>query len=392
MKKIIVSTLLSVFFLSLSANNTAVPLSDNAIISLLTHSPVDAGIHTRYGHTAIRVKDDSAKIDCVFNYGIFNFSEDFIYRFAKGKTDYRLESCSFKYEFHSFQSLGCTVWEQVLNLLPEEKETLWQALILNALPENCIYRYNFFFDNCATRPIVMIEKSIHGTVNYQGVEIQETFRHAINYLTKEYPWTTLGCDLVLGLPTDRVMTQKERLFLPVNLKDYLSNSVIIRGETSQPMVLSTNILAKQRPETEQKIPSPLACFTILFLILLITTWIERVRKKYFRIADCILFSIAGIAGCIIVFLSFFSEHPCMFPNINLLWLHPLHLIGVIFFSIKKLKTPAFWFHFINFAAISVMFIVWFFIPQQFNIAFIPLIASILLRSGWALLRKNLLIE
>jgi hypothetical protein len=108
--------------------------------------------------------------------------------------------------------------------------------------------------------------------------------------------------------------------------------------------------------------------------------------------DIILFSIAGIAGCIIVFLSFISEHPSMFPNINLLWLHPLHFIGVLFFSIKKLKTPAFWFHFINFAAIFVMFVAWLFIPQHFNIAFIPLIASILLRSGWALLRKKLLIE
>jgi hypothetical protein len=75
------------------------------------------------------------------------------------------------------------------------------------------------------------------------------------------------------------MTQKERLFLPENLKDYLSNSVIIRGETSQPMVLNTNILAEQRQEPEQKMLSPLACFTILFVILLIITWIERSRKK-----------------------------------------------------------------------------------------------------------------
>jgi hypothetical protein len=391
--------LLCVFVLFSSfiyASNITQSLSGNAKISLLTSSPYDEEIYTLYGHTAIRIKDDSVKRDLVFNYGIFDFSKpNFIYRFAKGETYYKLDIYNFKRYIVEYQEHGSEVYEQILNLLPEEKEALWQALALNALPENQVYRYNFFFDNCATRPIAIIEKNINGTIHFQGIEERETFRHAINYLTQENKWLTLGCDLVLGLQTDRTMTQKERLFLPENLKNYLSNSVIIREKTSQPLVAATNVLMEQRSKPKPKptiLFSPLIYCCILFTILLIITSIECILKKYFKMADCILFFIAGIAGCIIFFLSFFSVHPCIFPNINLLWLHPLHLIGVIFFSLKKYKKPAFWYHFINFAVIFAMCVIWFFISQHFNIAFIPLIASFLLRSGGALLRKKLLIE
>jgi hypothetical protein len=387
-KNIISAVILSVLFQPLSANSAVPPLSDSATVSLVTSSPVNEAVYTRYGHAAIRVKDSN--FDLVFNYGIFDLSKsNFIYHFVRGETDYRLDAYEFRYELSAYRRHGSSVCEQVLNLLPGEKEALWQALALNALPENRVYRYNFFFDNCATRPIAMIEKSIDGRLDYRGVETEETFRHAINYLTREYEWMTLGCDLVLGLPTDRIMTRKERLFLPENLKDYLNHSVIVRGETSQPAVLATNMLAVQQPGREQKIPvlsSPLACFCLLFAVLLLVTWMERSMKRYFRIVDGILFFVAGMAGCIIFFLSFFSEHPCTFPNINLLWLHPFHLAGVIFISTKKIKKSAFRYHAVNLSVIFAMCVAWLFIPQHFNPAFIPLIAGISLRSGWALLR------
>jgi hypothetical protein len=391
-----ITALLSILFLPLTANGTVAALSDNVTVSLITSSPSDDEVYTLYGHTAIRVKDDSARFDVVFNYGIFDFSKpNFIYRFAKGETDYILATYEFKREFADYQRRGSGVCEQVLNLLPEEKKALLQALEVNARPENRVYRYNFFFDNCATRPFVMIERSIGGTINYRHIREKETFRHAINNLTREHEWLTLGCDLVLGLPADRIMTQRERLFLPDNLKDYLTHSVIVREDVSQPVVLATNILADQQPKPEQKmniLSSPLACFGVLFVALLLITLLERFFKKYFRLIDSLLFIVAGTAGSIIFFLSFFSVHPGMFPNINIIWLHPLHLLGAVFFSLKKFKKPAFWYHFINFAVIFAMCVAWFFIPQHFNIAFIPLTAILLLRSGWALLRKKLMTE
>ena len=50
------------------------------------------------------------------------------------------------------QLLGRDVWQQTLNLTEEEKERLIALLTENYRPENRVYRYNFFYDNCATRP------------------------------------------------------------------------------------------------------------------------------------------------------------------------------------------------------------------------------------------------
>ncbi|MDR1225161.1 MAG: DUF4105 domain-containing protein [Tannerella sp.] len=374
----------------------AQPLSPQAQISLLTSSPSDDDVYTVYGHTALRVNDPEISVDWVFNYGIFDFSKpNFIYRFAKGETDYQVRAYGFKDYLTDYTERGCEVYEQILNLLPEEKESLWQALVLNERPENRVYRYNFFFNNCATRPAVMIEQSLKGILKYPSQTTLPTFREAINYCTRNHPWTTFGCDLVMGLPTDRRMTMKETFFLPEYLRKAFDQSEIVRNGTAQPLVTAVNVLAGEtqvRKEAPSFFLSPLFCFTLFFILILLLTLNEWRKKTDGRRLDCLLFLIAGIAGCILFFLSFLSVHPCMFPNISLLWLHPLHLIAVILFSVKKFDNMAFWYHFINFVAILVMAVAWIFIPQHFNPAFIPLITSLWLRSGKTLLRRKRTVE
>ena len=369
------------------------PLSPEATISLLTSSPSDVAVYALYGHTAIRVYDPNTRYDKVFNYGIFDFSKpNFLYRFAKGETDYMLNSVEIIYFMLEYIERGSEVYEVVLNLLPEEKEALWQALAKNELPKNRVYRYNCFFDNCATRPIVMIENNIRGSIKYAPQSDIPTFREAINHCTRFHPWITFGCDLIMGLPTDRVMTQKETFFLPLHLLKAVETAEIVRGNITEPLVSHANILSVEKRDPKKSpsfATSPLACFCVLLIIIITISWIEWRKRKHYRSVDCVLFFAAGAAGCIMYFLSFISVHPGMFPNISLLWLHPFHFIGVFFFSVKKLNKMAYWYHFINFAAISIMSVAWIFVPQHFNIAFAPLIATLWIRSGWAIVRKNI---
>jgi hypothetical protein len=289
---------------------------------------------------------------------------------------------------------GSEVYEQILNLLPEEMEDLWQALYRNKLEENWTYRYNFFFDNCATRPAEMIENYIRDSIYYVSPAVNPTFRDIINFCTHDHPWLTFGCDLALGLPTDRQMTLKETFFIPNLLKNAFDEAEITRDGLSEPLVIQHTVFVEKSIKPDRltsplisPFTSPFACFSLLFFVILTLSYYERRVKACFRWMDAILFFMAGIAGCVLFFLSFISTHPSIFPNMSLLWLHPLHLMGVILFSVKKYKMMAFWYHLINFAVILVMSVAWFFIPQHFNIAFIPLIASLWLRSGGALLRK-----
>ena len=293
------------------ANNTTqqvMSLSPQAQISLLTSSPSDDDVYTVYGHTALRVLDTVLKIDAVFNYGMFDSTKpNFIFRFAKGETDYKLEFFNFKSYIVEYQMRGSEIYEQVLNLLPEEKEALWQALVLNTRPENKIYRYNFFFDNCATRPIAIIEKNIQGTVKYAPLTENLTFRDVINYCTRNKPWQTFGCDLIMGIPTDRKMTLKETFFIPAYLKDAADKAEIVRDGTTVPLISKVNILNEGVLQEEQTpfITSPIACLGLFFIIVLLITWSEWRRVKHYRLVDCILFFVAGIAGCIMFFLNDF---------------------------------------------------------------------------------------
>ena len=110
-------------------------------------------IYSYFGHTAIRYEEPSKGIDWVFNYGIFNFgAPNFIFRFALGQTDYILGGMNYDRFAAEYIFDERSVWQQTLNLTPEEKQKLLALLIENSRPENRVYRYNFFYDNCATRP------------------------------------------------------------------------------------------------------------------------------------------------------------------------------------------------------------------------------------------------
>jgi len=384
------------FFILMSfvANGQAF-LSEYAIISLLTTTPCDNEVYTLYGHTSIRVRDSVApdkKIDYVFNYGMFDSSQPFfVYHFAKGDLDYSLVYYDYQYFANDRELQNSSVSEQILNLSPTEMNNLWIALVNNARPENRSYRYNYFFDNCATRPVNLIEQVVNGKIVYEENPEEETFRDIINYLTRHNAWLTFGCDLVLGIQTDRIITFRESFFIPAYLYNAFSSAQIVNPDgTKRPLVSAEYILIETTlEEPEESFFTPFVCCLFLFFVVLFITWIEWRKKKYYRYLDCMLFFMAGIAGCIVFFLCFLSEQPFIWPNISTIWLHPFHLIGVVLFTVKKFTKAAYIYHFINFVALLLMLTGWIFIPQHLNNAFIPLIAVLLLRSGNCLIRNKM---
>ena len=135
----LILSLLLFFLLPLQAQTPQ--LSNDAKISLLTVSPSDDAVYTVYGHSALRVQDAAQKIDAVFNYGIFSFAKpNFIYRFAKGETDYRLGVEHFRDFMIEYEMRGSEVTEQVLELDSITKNRIWEALLINNRPENIAAR------------------------------------------------------------------------------------------------------------------------------------------------------------------------------------------------------------------------------------------------------------
>lgn len=372
-------------------------LCEQAQISLLTCSPDGKAVYTLYGHTAVRVRGqirvDSvcrSGIDIVFNYGIFDFSKpNFLYRFVRGETDYRLEYYRYDDFLTDYVMRGSEVYEQTLNLTPREKEAFWQALLLNADTLNRVYRYNFFYDNCSTRPVAVLERCLDGRIAFRETP-SGSFREMINHCTRNRPWQTFGCDLVLGLPADRTATFRESFFLPENVKKAFAGAEAVQPDGGRrPLVSAEQVLAEEIPdsETEGTLFTPLTCSLLVFVLTLSVTLYGWRNRRRCRALDCLLFFCAGLAGCVLFFLCFASEHPAIWPNLSVGWLHPFHLVGVVLFAVKKLKKAAFCYHCINFAALLSTCCAWIFLPQHLNLAFIPLMASLLIRSGYGIVGK-----
>ncbi len=361
--------------------------SPEKIISLLTTDPTTDEIYTAWGHTAIRVRIPAEGTDIVFNYGIFSFSNGFLYKFVKGETDYRLAICHFEDALEEAKDeKNVFMYEQVLNLTQAEKDTLFKALLENYKPENRYYRYNFFFDNCATRPLWQIEKAINGNILYPVFNNTSTFRNIIYMKLADSPWFVFGIDLCLGSETDRKVTDRELLFLPEELMRSYAESSIESGDTIRPLVSQLNILNTPDTSVEKakgltSIFTPLTvCWLFFFLIVAHTIFYNWKKKKDLWI-DVVLFFIYGVLGCLIFFLAFVSEHPCTNPNYNLLWTNPLQLIFAVLVLFPKLRKPLVYYQAVNILLLLSAVTGWYFIPQHYNYAFLPLILSLIIRSA-----------
>lgn len=375
----VISAIIFTFnILNLSANS-----QDSLRISLVTCFP-GPQIYEVFGHTAIRVS--SPEEDIVFNYGIFDFnSPNFIYRFVKGLTDYKLAYYPFEYFIDDYINRNSRVVEQVLNLDKEHSLYLLQLLQKNAEPQNRTYRYNYIYDNCSTRLRDLLEKVTGGTIVYPAPEDTLTFRDQMRFYNKNYPWFQFGIDLVLGPGLDYILTHREQMFVPMVLMNACAGATYVSDGKRIPVVSQTIILNDVPEDAGSMSPTPwyLSPFTVSIVVLLITfafTVYDYRRKKVTKLFDSILFTIMGCAGLIIFFLIFVSTHAATSPNMLAFWLNPFCFIPAIFVWIKHANKLLLLYHFTNFAVLLILLASWYWLPQVANIAFFPLILCSALRS------------
>lgn len=380
------------FFISfmLLAINTfsQMQVSDSAKISVITCSPGEI-VYEQFGHSAIRYQDVNTGIDLMFNYGVFNFNKPhFLFRFIKGETDYELGVYDSKYFFPEYVKRNSQVTEQELNFTKVEKQQLIDALMLNYQPENREYRYNFIFDNCATRPRIKIEQTLGSEkIVYSQEHTQyNTFRHWIGKYVGFFSWTKFGIDLLLGKETDRIATKMEATFLPDILMEELSEAQIKSPNGAfRPLIKSEKVLVQKNPEPDV-IPSfvekPAFVMLLVLLVGLIFTYIEFVKKKNWKIIDSSLLIFTGIVGLMVFFMMFFSVHPLVKSNFNILWVNPVNIfVGIILWS-KKCNKTAFYFQIANVMLFVGVFVVFLFSIQHINVAAVPIILLLLVRSAF----------
>ena len=354
-------------------------------ITLLTCTPGEE-LYSTFGHTAIRVQDSTTGMDAVYNYGTFEFSPDFYSKFIRGKLLYSLSVENFPDFLYTYQLESRSFVAQELLLNCQERQRLFSALQVNAREENRHYRYDFLFDNCTTRARDIIAKNAGSPVVYQNILPPEipTFRDLIHsYLDRGHQyWSQLGIDILLGVKLDRKVSNQQAMFLP----DWLLKGLDHASTDRHPLV--------QPPRPVLQMPSPLgkgSLFTpalVFSLVLAGVVALSFVKKKGVQKAlpvfDFIFFFLLGLAGALLLFMWFGTDHVVCRNNFNLLWALPSHL--VMAFLIHKNAAWVKTYFRIVFWLTAALALLWFFLPQQMNPALLPVVLLILYRS-WFLTKR-----
>lgn len=374
-------------------------------VSLLTVSPGPL-VYELDGHTAMRFQSPGGQ-DYVVNWGVFDFSApNFLYRFVKGETDYMAWPFPFETFMEEYRRQGREVTEQVLDLTPAQARRLEALVAHNLRPENRTYRYNYIYDNCATRPLAFIQAAVDRPVeipDFKGFRYGETsltdspgrhtFREEMTRAHADYPWYQFGIDLALGSGLDKEITPKERTYSPLYLKEALRRAKYIgsNGEKRQ-LVKSTAVILPARGRvTESPTPAWLSPIAVTLAVMLLSLWVAISDIRHKRISrwyDSLTYGCFFIVSLLLTFLIFISVHEATSPNWLYLWLNPLTAIPAALVWIKSCGRVVYCYHICNFVALFLLLAIGIIGIQALNTAFYPLIlADMALSARYLLIRR-----
>jgi hypothetical protein len=316
------------------------PLSEpgaNVTISLLTMGNGEL-VWEMFGHSAIMIRSDRTGRDTVFNWGVFDFRQpNFILHFLENLNSYQMGGETLDTLLAHYRYWNRSVTAQELNLTTAQKDTLLAVIRENARPENLSYRYDYFIDNCATRPRDILDRVLGGQLRVGADSFPGTsYRwHTLRLMQGNIP-LVLGVDIGLGEPSDRPTTKWQEMFLPRELHDWVATRQVRDSSGAlRPLVRGERVLFQSSREPEATAPPPLGRWLWPAGILLgaLFAWLglrATPARRRARLSAATVFAvwagIVGILGVLLTALWTVTDHRFAYANENLLLFNPLWLV------------------------------------------------------------------
>jgi diaminopimelate epimerase len=358
--------------------------TDEVEVSVLTGSP-GPDLYSAWGHTAIRVFDpgQTPPVDWTYNYGTFEFGEGFYLRFMRGELNYRLAKSPFSSLQREYMHFERAILEQPLALSPDDARALVAYLEWNYLPENRVYAYKFFEDNCSSRVLTVLH-AVFGDRWDSGCAVDAalgvTYREALRPYMHGDAWIETGIDFILGPRADRLMPPCGSSFLPDGLMQQLQNATLDGRSVAGP---AEELLPPQRSWFRSVVYTPALAHPVMWCALvLIWTLVWSVRRLLSHRAGRVTSSrerragkavqvLAGVLGLLLLAMWTLTDHRDTWSNWNMLWASPF--LPLLWFLPKgRWHRWSRWILSVGVVGFLLLFI---FVPQ-----FVPLSMLLL---GWA---------
>lgn len=334
----LVKRLLLILFLfaSVMAKAQLPVLTEQSKVVLFTCGPGDE-LYAGFGHSALWVSDPALGVDRLYNWGTFDFdTPNFYWKFTRGQLDYMLTVTTARRFIAEYDYRKISVVGQTLNLNLDEKQKLFDIVEENLLPENRFYKYDFFYDNCATRIRDVVVKAVDGQVDFNTPDQNWSFREILFPYLKYTPWTKFGINLILGLTSDKVATTNEYMYMPELMQDEFANAVVFKNGESYKLVEQEQQFLNSKLVFEYNLlHDPALFFGGLFLIFGLMTFYELRSGRYYKWLDLFLNIVGVTAGSFLFFMWVGTDHSATNQNLNILWLLPAQALFLVSLFFKK---------------------------------------------------------
>ena len=310
--------------------------TDNIDIYLVTVEP-RYEVHRMFGHTLIRLVDKGGRVDIAVNWGIFDFNESgFIFKFLKGDLYYWVEAYSFRSQLNFWKRDKCSVWQDKLNLTPNQKKTLVDKILNNLQEENKYFKYSYFRKNCATYPRDYIDEVLSGLVRKNFSQLTDmTFRKDSLKNLSLNPFTHMGVDLIFNSNTDKPVSSWDLMYKPGILRESLLklSGVDDSGNLTKESLLTDSVLLVKSEPAQVSMFNGYDLFSLLCVLIFILSYayyrkVKRDHPSYLLLVGTYtLFS--TFAGLILVFFWTMTTQMDCVANFNLFMFWPID-IGALF--------------------------------------------------------------
>jgi hypothetical protein len=297
-------------------------------------------LYSWWGHVGIIIDDGSnARI---VDYGIFSFEKkNFFTNFAFGRMIYNCGSSPAWNVINDYITQNRDVTVYTLNVTPEKKRKIIERIENDLLPENRDYLYHHFRDNCATRIRDILNAITEGQLynHFTGEYSPLTLREHLRRYTSFSPFIDWFLNFLLGWGTDQPATKWDTMFLPsevaLSIQDF-EYTLPGRGKTKLVGETETVYTAINRPPVPATPPKSwprallaglLIAGTLAFCMALDTRQIKAGKTAWF-LSQGLFGCFLGLAGSLLFFMAFFTNHDYTFNNPNMLIANPLLLAAL----------------------------------------------------------------
>ncbi|MDR1108169.1 MAG: DUF4105 domain-containing protein, partial [Spirochaetaceae bacterium] len=329
-----------VFSLS-AADETGRSRGDYLTLKIAVMGPGDE-LYFWWGHIALIVEDRVSGQSRFYDYGLFSFKNSHFFRnFAFGRLLYSCGVSPTELNIHNYIRTNRDITIYTLDLPSAQKEAVWAFAEENVLPENRDYYYHHFDDNCSTRIRDIIDLATEGQFKERFGEApgRFTLRQHVRRHTWFSPFFDWFLNFLMGQSIDTPITVWDEMFLPAEIGNRIQGFRYSDADgVERELVASTEILnrAVNRPAVldapRRQWIRELVLGLFIAVVLVFLFWLQKKKERTGRLllglTESFLGLFFGIAGSLLFFMSFFTNHNYTYHNSNFLYVNPLILAAV----------------------------------------------------------------